>query len=170
MSKRIVLVGLLILIIFLVSTKYPFYPSQFVTNKTFVKVSNLFYTYEITRYPTDVNLTKAIPLEQLKNIGVVTDVWNLKFGRIPTGGNYSIRRFVTVKNNLDKSVTIEGKAYGNISKLIVFPQNNLLLAPKQQTNFTVKLTPTLQIKKGYYAGEIDIIVKIPKFGFGFDWG
>jgi len=85
--------------------------------------SGLFFTYEATRYPSNVNITE--PIEGNITIGVVVDPWNLNFGMIPTGGNFG-KRILILTNQQEKNVRVSLKAYGNIKPMVEFEKNDFL--------------------------------------------
>ncbi len=138
-------------------------PKNFVSNQTFEKSENLFFEYEILRYPTSVNLIEPSPQKNV-SIGVVVDPWNLKFGTIPTGGNY-VRRYVVLKNLQEKKAKIEFKVFGDISPLVSFSSNNFLLSEDENITITVFLNTTKTTPPGNYSGEIDVVTKRPKYDF-----
>lgn len=136
-------------------------PKKFVENMTYEKTSDLLFTYEITRYPSKVEI---IPFEE-KNItvGLVADPWNLNFGVIPLGG-YG-RRQIQISNFEDYKVRVYFKVYGQIKPLIKFSKDNFILSPKQSETVIVFLNTSKDIRVGNYSGQIDVIVKKPNFDF-----
>ncbi len=137
-------------------------PKNLVKNMTYEKNSNLFFTYEITSYPSNVEI--ILPEEEKIKIGLVADYWNLNFGIIPTGGSYG-RRQVMVSNFENSQVRVYFKVYGNISPLVGFSKDNFVLLPGQTETITVFLNTTKDTPLGNYSGQIDVIVKKPNFSF-----
>jgi hypothetical protein len=140
-------------------------PKEFVTNETFVKQSGLLFDYEITKYPSNVEI--ILPQEQKLTIGFVVDPWNLNFGIIPTGGSYGTRH-VIITNYEENKAKIELKAYGTIRPLVSFSKNNFVLGSKESATVDVFLNTTNSTQPGNYTGEIDIVTKKPKHPF-LEW-
>jgi len=137
---------------------------EFVTNKTVEVNSGLFFTYEATRYPSNVNITE--PIEGNITIGVVVDPWNLNFGMIPTGGNFG-KRILILTNQQEKDVRVSLKAYGNIKPMVEFEKNDFILGKSKNTTIDIILRTTGKTEIGDYTGEIDVSIKIPKYGFAY---
>jgi hypothetical protein len=131
-------------------------------NRTFERTSDLFFDYEITRYPSNVEITSTEG--QNITIGIVTDLWNLNFGIIPNGGSYGTRH-VSVSNMDDKAVKVSLNAFGSIEPLISFGGNDVMLKPGDSASFNIYLNTTNSTIPGNYTGEIDINVEKPKFNF-----
>ncbi len=137
------------------------HPNEFVTNITFEKYSNILYEYEIMKYPSKVEVTQVGANKRL-GIGFVVDTWNLNFGSVPAGG--SSTRFMDLSNIGEREAKIIFRAYGNITPFVGFSKNNFILYPKD--NITIKITFSSQSDtKGNYTGEIDRIIKMPKYNF-----
>jgi hypothetical protein len=139
-------------------------PTDFVTDMQFNAYSNLFYTYEVVRYPTDVEVTANEPDQDRLGVGVVVDSWNLKFGSIPVGG--SSTRFMELANLGQEDAKVILRAYGNVSRYVGFSRNNFILYPKDNVTIRIIFHPDPDADTtGNYTGEIDRIIKIPKYGF-----
>lgn len=142
------------------------FPSKFVKNMTVERKSNVLFEYEIVRYPTDVEIS---PMGKNVTIGMVTDVWNLRFGIVPVGG--SGKRIVSVRNLGDKIVKVRIEIYGNITPLITFNKNNFFLKPGKDEMIEFYVKPSHTTLVGFYNGEIDIISEKPKLDFIYKlWG
>src|SRR3990170_414475 len=139
-------------------------PNQFVSNETFVKSSDLLFDYEITKYPSNVEIIPYQYGQANMTIGFVTDPWNLNFGIIPNGGNFGTRHLL-ISNFESKKVRISLDAYGTIKPLVSFSKNNFALQPKESVSIDVFLNTTESTKPGNYAGEIDITVMKPRYEF-----
>jgi hypothetical protein len=96
-------------------------------------------------------------------LGFVTDPWNLKFGIVPGNGSY-IRRYINIKNSNEKYDKIKLKVFGNISPLVNFSRNEFVLNENESAVIEVRLK-TDSAEYGNYSGEIDLIVKVPKYDF-----
>jgi len=149
--------------LFLLLTNLPYQPKSFVQNKTFEKHSDLFFNYEIIRFPTSAEVSPYQPNQQKLSLGVVVDPWNLNFGRIPSGKNFATR-FIDLSNLKEKDAKVIFKVYGNISPFVNFSKNNFILKPNESVTVEVKFYAE-KAEIGNYAGEIDVIVKRPKYDF-----
>jgi hypothetical protein len=155
------LVGLLLTEFFILT--YPFPPVRFVKNQTFEKYSNLFFIYEVRKYPSGVEIVEK--RNESLTIGFVTDPWNLNFGIIPKG-SYGTRH-LNVRNYEDKKIRVSFNVYGEIKPLVSFSKNNFLLGPNESAYVDVIINATEVTELGNYTGEIDVIVKKIKFDFLF---
>ncbi|VVB60833.1 Uncharacterised protein [uncultured archaeon] len=133
-----------------------------VGNQTVSVDENMLFVYEISRYPTQVEISNATG----KNIslGFSLEPWNLNFGIVPTGGNLG-KRFVSLQNVAERPAKIQLNAYGNISPMIVFSDNNFLLSREGIKPVEIVLATQKDTQLGNYSGEIDVIVKKPKYDF-----
>lgn len=157
-KEIIIFVAFLILFLF-ISTRDPEEPKEFVNDKVVSNYSNLFFNYKIIRYPTNVSIV-SFTTENI-DVGIVTDPWNLNFGIIPGNGSY-IKRYMNLNNFREKYNRIYIKAYGNITPLIKFSKNFFSLKENESTVIEVGLY-TDSADLGNYTGEIDVIIKIPKY-------
>lgn len=156
----IIIAAILIIFLFIVTIEPP-EPKDFVIDKVVLNYSNAFFNYKTVRYPTSVSIVPS--QEENFDIGFVTDPWNLKFGVAPGNGSY-IKRFINVKNLNEGYNKISLKVYGNITPLVNFSKNNFILNENESTVVEVGLY-TESAKIGNYTGEIDIIIKTPKYDF-----
>jgi hypothetical protein len=141
---------------------YQYEPKGMVANRTFISYSDLFFEYEITRYPSSVEVAPVQEQEKLL-LGISADPWNLNFGIIPAGKNFG-KRFVSLVNLKEKDVKIVLKAWGNISSFVKFNKNNFILHPKE--NVTVEVGFYAEgAEVGNYTGVIDVVVQKPKYDF-----
>jgi len=160
-EKRLIALIIALLLLLLLLGKPQ--PTEFVTNKTFTTYSDLFFNYEISKYPSRVEIAKAEPAKEKITIGLTVDPWNLDFGIIPEGKNFGTR-FINLANLKEKDAKISFKVYGNISPFVKFNKNNFILHPNE--NLTVEVSFHAEgAKIGNYSGEIDVIVQRPKYDF-----
>jgi hypothetical protein len=161
-KKKWVIIALMMifLVLFL---KYRPSSVELVENRTFVTYSDLFFSYEITKYPSSVEIVEAKPAQEKLTIGLTVDPWNLNFGIIPEGKNFGTR-FISLSNLKEKDAKVSFKVYGNISPFVKFSNNNFLLHPNE--SLTIKVNFYAEgAKIGNYSGEIDVIVQRPKYDF-----
>lgn len=163
----IILVVLFFLLIFSMSSQP--HPKEFATNRTFETRSDLFFNYEITRYPSSAEVSEVQPTNERIVLGVVIDPWNLKFGIIPAGNNFGTR-FVVLTNREEKDAKISFKVYGNISPFVNFSKNDFMLHPEENVSIGTHFYAT-SAGVGNYSGEIDVIIQKPKYDFLYNfWG
>jgi hypothetical protein len=153
---------LVIITIIFVGWDYFAVPKQFVSNQTFVKSSDSFFSYEITKYPSNVEIIAQSEEQKLK-IGFVTDTWNLNFGIIPVGGR--VVRHLNISNSEKNEVKVILKVYGTITPLISFSENNFILLPEESVSIDIFLNTTERTIPENYTGEIDITIKRPNSNF-----
>jgi hypothetical protein len=163
-KKIIILLIILFFVLFILLSNFPGseVKTSFVTNETAEKTEDLFFIYETVMYPSNV---KIIKLENKSNItvGITGDPWNLNFGVVPIG--VDSRRFINLANYKEKNYKVEMHAYGNISHMISFDKNNIILHKGDELKITALLNSTLSTGTGNFTGEIDIISKGAKFSF-----
>jgi hypothetical protein len=139
---------------------------EFVQNETFERTSDLFYDYETTRYPSNVEIISTNDLNI--TIGIVTDQWNLNFGIIPNGGSHATRH-LNVSNMEGKPVKASFATYGAIKSLISFSSNGVMLNPGDSVSFDIFLNTTGKTAPGNYSGEIDMVIQKPKYNFVYSF-
>ena len=158
--RKEITIAIVILIIFLfIATIDPSEPTELANEKTITNYSNLFFDYKIIRYPTSAEIVPVT--EENINLGVVTDPWNIKFGVIPGNGS-SVRRYINIKNTNGNFSKIKLKTYGNITPLVNFSKNDFILNGNESAVIEVNLYSE-SADVGNYSGEIDVIVKAPKY-------
>jgi hypothetical protein len=163
--EKILLIISIIFIIFLfifINFQEPPEPKDFVKNKTNVNYSTLLFNYEIVRYPSSVEIK---PLEDVNEtvLGFVVDPWNINFGIVPSNGSF-IKRNIELTNLEEKNIKVILKAYGNISPLIVFSRNNIVLKPKEKVSIDI-FSHSKNFEPGNYSGEIDVIAQKGIYNF-----
>jgi len=160
---KILLMILFIAFLFIVTKQGPPEPKDFIYNKTVVNYSTLFFSYEIVRYASSVEIVPVENIGENVVIGFVTDPWNIGFGIVPGNGSFATRT-IELTNKEDKNNEIILKAYGNISPLVAFSKNNFVLKPKESVSVDIFLY-TQGFEAGNYSGEIDVISKKPIYNF-----
>jgi len=133
-----------------------------ISNHTVVYDADLFFTYEINRYPTHVEISDIT--EHNISVGFSLEPSSLNFGVVPTGGN-SGKRFITLQNTLNTNAKILLDAYGNISSLIHFSDDDFSLSPGVLKDLEIVLETKKNTAVGDYSGEIVLVVKRPKYAF-----
>jgi hypothetical protein len=163
--KPIVILAIIVLavIVFGYSLGGPLEPKDFVSNKTYSNYSNVLYSYEILRYPSNVEIMNLDLRKENATLGFVTDSWNINFGSIPGNGTY-VKRNVEFSNRKDSPSKIELRAYGNISSHVSFSQNDFILNPGDKVSVDIYLFSN-STKSGNYTGEIDVIAKKAIYNF-----
>ena len=154
---------LIILIFLIINIQEPSEPKEFVKNRTVTNYSNLFFIYEISRYPSNVEIRATEKMNENITLGFVIESWNLNFGIIPGNGTF-VKRNVEISNKEESSMEIIFRSYGNISPLVFFSKNNFILNPDEKVAIDIFLFSN-KTKEGNYSGEIDLISKKPIYNF-----
>lgn len=136
--------------------------TSFVTNLTVEKTEDLLFVYETVKYPSNVEIIKLRNKSNI-TVGITGDPWNLNFGFVPIG--IESRRFINLANYKEENYRTEIRVYGNISPMISFDRNNIILHKGDELKVTVLLNSTLSTGIGNFTGEIDIVSKGAKFSF-----
>jgi len=162
MKNKIIIIFVIAFFIFLlILLREPSESQDIVKDKLVLNYSNLLFNYKIIRYPSSVEITPSS--EGNMNVEIVTDPWNLNFGGVPGNGS-SIKRYIGITNLKEKYNKIKIKPYGNISLLVNFSKNDFTLKENESAVVEVGLY-TDTAKSGNYSGEIDVIIKVPKYDF-----
>lgn len=163
MRKTSLLVLILILFILILITQ----PKQkeIVESMIVERSEDLFFVYQITRYPASVEIIQTRPEEQEILIGISVDPWDLNFGIVPAGS--AGRRFVDLSNLQDSDVKVKFEVYGNISPMVSFSRNNFILKKGENSTVDIVVRTTRATLSGNYTGEIDTILKKPKYDFAY---
>jgi hypothetical protein len=137
----------------------PFQPKEFVTDMQVINSSSLIFGYKIVRYPTSAEVLSYDGGNL--SMGFVTDPWNIKFGSV-LGNGTTVKRYISIKNNLEKYSRFSLKAYGNITPMVSFSKNDFVLMQNESAAIEV-VFDTGNYSYGNYIGEIDVISKTPKY-------
>ena len=137
-------------------------PDTLVTDHTVLYDNNLFFTYEISKYPTSVEISNIEG--QNISIGFSLESTSLDFGVVPTGGAMGLR-FLTLKNTQEDTAKMLFFAYGNISSMIHYNDNNFHLKPEVSKDIEIMLKTDKNTPVGNYSGEINLVVKRAKYNF-----
>jgi hypothetical protein len=136
---------------------------EFVANRTVLTYSDLLFDYEVTKYESRAEVTGVYPSNKNLTLGVVVDPWNMEFGSIPYGNNTGTR-FVSLENLKEKESKVSFVVYGNISHFVDFSKNNFILHSNETTMVEANFHANSS-KIGNYSGEIDVMIKTPKYNF-----
>ncbi len=137
-------------------------PDTLVTDHTVLYDDNLFFTYEISKYPTSVEISKS--KGQNISIGFSLESTSLDFGIVPTGGAMGVR-FLTLKNTQEDTAKMLFFSYGNISSMIQYNDNNFYLKPEVIKDIEIMLKTDKNTPVGNYSGEINLVIKRAKYSF-----
>jgi len=164
-EKAFLVVSILVIISLFIFSNFqePVEPKDFVKNKTFTNYSTSFFNFEITRYPSNVEIRSTEQVNGTAFIGFVTDPWNINFGVIPGNGTF-VTRNIELTNKKGTNSKIILKAYGNITPLVFFSKNNFVLKPREKVAIDIFLFSN-KTKAGNYTGEIDVIAQKPIYNF-----
>ena len=136
--------------------------SEAVLNHTVIYDDNLFFTYEINKYPSYVEISNIS--DRNLSIGFSLESSSLNFGVVPTGGNMG-KRFLTLTNMQNDTAKMLFRTYGNISDMIKFNDNDFYLEIDVVKPIEIILETNENTPVGYYSGEINLVVKRAKYDF-----
>ncbi|NOQ55832.1 MAG: hypothetical protein GQ477_03415 [Nanohaloarchaea archaeon] len=156
---------LVIFLFFAIFSTPSFESDNHVLNHTVIHAEDLFFTYEVDKYPTAVEISNIT--ERNLSIGFSLETSSLNFGVVPTGGNMG-KRFLTLKNTEENNAKIQFVAYGDISQMIQFSDNDFNLVSDELKQVDIVLETELDTQVGNYSGEIDLVIKRAKYGF-LEW-
>ncbi len=129
-------------------------PKQLSDEPSVVVRDFLVFTEEITSYPAKVTFIK-----NSKRIGISSDVDKIDFGIVATGTK--VRKKIFLFNNNPCSVRVYIIPRGSIAE-VVEAERSFTLRPFE--NKTVELT-AFSLKEGNYTGEIEVLIRKPRFGW-----
>jgi len=154
MKKSLILVIFIVIFLFgLLLYKKPVTKTGFVTNMTIEKSENPLFFYEITKYPSNVEIISS-ESGTSHRVGITGDPWNVNFGVLQPGING--KRFINVANYKERTYHVKLVSYGNISQMISFSEKDFILYKGDEKKITVFLNSSLSTGFGNYTGEIDI--------------
>ncbi len=155
------IIALIIAALISINLYQPYEPKkEFVTKMEFERSENLFFKYEITKYPSSVAILPNLNTSMV--LGFTVDPWNLDFGIIPTGGNFG-KRGLILTNTEEKRAKIKLNVYGNITPMVSFSKNDFILDKGENVTIDVFMKTTNTTEPGNYTGEIDVVAIKPKY-------
>jgi len=165
--KKIIIILLLVLISFSLldfisrNSRLDLKPSANLSENvsSFEQKENLFFRYEIIRYPSSINVTDFNPNETKTYVGMSGDRTNFNFGFIPRSS--SSRKSLNLTNNQVKSYQMKFFVFGNISELVKLGRS-LVLKPGENVEVPVRAQTNLGTPIGIYTGEVDVVTVLPK--------
>lgn len=134
-------------------------PENFVNEESVDHSPGFFMINDIIRYPAKANVT---PLDISKNItvGVAAQTSELNFGNVPQ--NITIRKFISLRNNEKTPVRICVLGRGDIAPHIQLTQgDDFVIQGNRARDMEMTFNST---DIGSYSGEVDIIVRKPRYG------
>lgn len=158
------LVAVLAVLAFFMASYYePANVGADVSNKTLETSSNLLYSYEVTKYPSSAEVSNPRPVNSTLTLGVAVDTSNLNFGIIPAGENTG-KRSLQLANLEDAPAMVTIVDSGSVAPFVTFDRNDFVLQPRENTTVDAVFHAD-NASIGSYDGQIDVIVKRPKFAF-----
>jgi len=135
-------------------------PGDYVDNQSVDHSSGSFLIDDVVRYPAKANVTALNLSDRNIKVGVAAQTYELNFGNVPQ--NITVRKFINLGNGEKGPVRICVKARGNIGPHVYFnPGDNIILSGGEQKDLEVAFNST---RTDLYSGEIDLIVRKPKYG------
>ena len=132
--------------------KFEIVPTSNLTQVKFEKASDLFYDYEIFRYPVRAKVLKGV-----LDVGINADPNILDFGELPLGSKGKKSIWL---NNSEKEVKVEIKVFGEVRPFLKMSENSFELKSKESKLIKVEF---YALKEGNFTGELDILIKKPKY-------
>lgn len=123
-----------------------------VTSKTANVYESPLFRYEVTQYPSSVNVVENEGEDP--EFGFDTSTVAVTFGQIPPGS--TANRYIDVGNTKDIPVKITLETAGKIAPYITFDQNHFTLNAQETRQVKITVAPTELTKPGEYTGEITI--------------
>lgn len=133
-------------------------PTEYTETRATETHSDIFFNYEIIRYPASVEITGLS--EEVPTIGFNIDPDKLAFGML-LGEDGTSKRQINLTNRYDRPARVTIEVYGNIKPLLVFSKNHFILDEK--TSLEV-IADTTDQAPGNYSGEVDVIIQRSKYG------
>ncbi|MBI4020213.1 MAG: hypothetical protein HY367_02690 [Candidatus Aenigmarchaeota archaeon] len=127
-------------------------PSGAVQEQAVEKYEDLFFTYELLRYPASTDIANATGNLA---IGLNTDTDILGFGIIPSGDNYGTKH-ISLTNGMDSPARITVSSTGDIAPLMEFSHRKATLGPGESLVIDAKVLASRAPRPGRYEGEADI--------------
>ena len=153
-DKRVLLGIFLVfsLVLFLFLFRFRISPAQNLTQVKFEKKSDLFYEYEIFRYPVRAKVLKGV-----FNVGVSVDTNILDFGELPLGSKG--KKTIWLNNSEEKEVKVEIIIFGEIKPFLKVEEESFVLTANEKKPIIVEFNA---LKEGNFTGELDILIKKPR--------
>ena len=156
-----VIVGIFVFLSILYTSSMPkLKQAEKIENMTFEKKENLFFTHEIIRYYSKVEVTRFEANTTNRGLGVNVDQNYIGFGNIYQSS--SSKKTIQLNNTKTNAYKIRFFAFGNISELIQFEKNDFLIKPGEGIGASVDVMTNMGTGVGNYTGEIDVVISIPK--------
>jgi hypothetical protein len=167
-KKRLAIyIFLVIVALFLIGMAYFFYeltilpstPESLVTKIERTESESLLFYKTYVRIPTRAIVIPMNKTNQTLKLGIDTDTNELNWGKIPEG--IKVVKLLDLKNpkKLDGKVNIF--VYGDIKPYIVV-DSKFILKSRETRNMELSFKSD---KVGAYSGEIDVLVRVPKYDF-----
>lgn len=163
----IIIVILAIVIMAFLSIQPNLTPETITEDIATMRKYDLFYVYEVIRYPAYGKVIEPEIVNETLGVGLASSTVSFDFGEVPTNGSYS-KRLIILNNTNNNTVMASLQAYGNITPLINFERNNIILKKNETDELGVYFLTKVDDKNmptGVYIGEIDVVIKRPQYDF-----
>jgi hypothetical protein len=142
-------------------TVMPLAPSEFVKEQTVEESeSSLFYT-KLVRIPTRGNVTPFILVNRTIPIGIAQQTSELNWGRVPEG--VGVVKFLDISNRRERDGKVNIMVYGDIKPYIKVDSGGVFII-RSGTKEEIQLAFESN-SSGSYSGEMDVLVRVPKYDF-----
>jgi hypothetical protein len=156
MKKAIIFLVVITAAFLLFAMQDPARPEGIPDQKISYNYSGIFFDYRLIRYPTAADI---VPAGDNISIGIVSDIWNIKFGVVPGNGSYE-KRYINIRNTKGYS-RMTMFAGGNITDYVSFSKGSFVMQPNESSVVEVTLS-TQNASFANYTGYIDVLTKTPK--------
>jgi hypothetical protein len=147
----------IILIVFIIKGPIPTHTQELESTEKIEHYDSLLYDIAVKRY-----LSNAIVYNTSDEgvyLGITVDRWT-NFGHMPQ--NAKTKRTIEIKNTYDKKIKYEIIAIGEVKPFIDSIPQKMTLKPNQEISANVIFDGK---EIGNYTGEVNVILKIPKYKF-----
>jgi len=134
-------------------------PKEYVRKISREHTEDFLFEKDTDRIPARGNITYLGIENNTVKVGVSADPHELNFGVVPQ--NMSIRKFINLRNR-DINVKVCVISYGSVKQFIEIKQNNFIMKTNESKKVMIEFSGD---EIGSYNGEIDVIIKKPKYGF-----
>jgi len=124
-----------------------------VTEKTLDKASDTLFSYDIIKYPAEVEVTTPEPGKN-PTIGFNVDTSVLNFGTLFANG--TSKRQINMTSKDDRASHVKMYAFGPVKDMIKFNETEFLLAGNKSIDIILS---TGNAAPGTYKGEIDVMIQ-----------
>lgn len=141
-------------------TVMPPAPSELVKSRNIEESeSYLFYT-KLDRIPMRGNITPFIMVNKTLPIGIAAQTDEFNWGRVPEG--VEVVKFLEIGNRRGRDGKVNIMVYGDIRPYIKVGSEEFIIKNGTKEEIQISFEGNAS---GSYSGEVDVLVRIPKYDF-----